>query len=292
MADHEWRRRKVLRFTAARRERYLEVLGLTGNLKAAAEAIGFRTNRIAGMRKRDAAFDADCEAALEAASERLVEAEGPFEGIEDGEFQTIRIGRNGRAQIIAVGPGRWSKRVEDRFIELLAQSGNIEQSARAVGFAGTDMFRRRRQWPAFARRWDEALEEAEMTLEFRLVAWANNVGAAERERRAEERPLTTSAGSGQASLGTNRESTIPFNPEFALKFLKWREEKRRGGGQRGRAIKPHERSFEEAVDSILTKIDAIERHEKPQKLKQGWSEGENGYMIPPGWVRADDAPSR
>ncbi len=291
MAEGDWRRRKVLRFTAARRERYLEVLGLTGNRKAAAEAIGFRTNRIAGMRKRDAAFDAECEAALEAASERLVEAEGPFEGIEDGEFQTIRIGRNGRAQIIAVGPGRWSKRVEDRFIELLGQSGNIEQSARAVGFAGTDMFRRRRQWPAFAGRWDEALEEAEVTLEFRLVAWANNVGRVGPEGTSAGRPSTPSAGSGRAALGTNEASVIPFDPEFALKFLKWREEKRRGGRKRGRATRPGARSAEEVLDTIVTRVEAIKRHKRPEKLKQGWSEDENGYMTPPGWVRAEAAPS-
>lgn len=252
MAEKEWRRR-VARFTAARREHYLEVLGLTGNRTAAAEAIGFRTNRIAGMRKRDAAFDAACEEALEAATARLADAEGPFEGVEDGDFQTIRIGRNGRAQIIAVGPGRWSARVEDRFIGLLGQCGNVEASARAVGFAGTDMFRRRRQWPAFARRWEEALEEAEVRLEFRLACAGSKFTADEDE----------SLDSGVRGNDEGGVEIVPFDPEFALKFLKWREEKRAGRGRRGRRdYGPREPSIEEVKASILRKIEAIEAHDR------------------------------
>lgn len=232
---------KVRRFTPLRRERYLEVLALTGNLRAAAEAIDFRRNRLAGMVKRDADFAAACEAARDAADARLADAEGPFEGVENGAFETLRRGRDGRLPIIAVGPGRWSKSNEDAFIARLALTGNVERSAQAVGFAGTDMFRRRRQWPAFARRWDEALEDAETRLEFRLVNWGNSVDPDD-GRANRTAPAVDEA----------------FDPEFALKFLKWREEKRRGGGARGRASAPP--SIDAVTERIVAKVAAIKRH--------------------------------
>lgn len=235
------RRATIKRFTPLRRARYLEVLAQTGNLRAAAEAIGFRRGRLAGLCKRDPDFAAQCDTARDTASARLEGAEGPFEGVEDANFETLRRGRDGRVSIIAVGPGRWSKQIEDAFIARLASTGNIERSAQAVGFAGTDMFRRRRQWPAFARRWDEALEEAETRLEFRLVNWGNS---------SDPDPDSTST----ASI---REEA--FDREFALKFLKWREEKRRGGGARGRVAAPP--TIAAVTERIIAKVAAIQRHD-------------------------------
>jgi hypothetical protein len=234
-----FRRRKVLRFTALRRETYLEVLAETGNKRAAAEAIGFRRNRMDGIRKRDPAFAADCEAALRAADARLKDSDWQFEGVDQPEFQTLRQCRNGRVQIIAVGPGRWSKRVEDRFLAILSQCGNVEASARAVGFAGTDIFRRQRQWPGFARRMEEAHDEADVRLEFRLACWGNTVPPDGGES-ATECP------------------EVPFDPEFALRYLKWRQEKKAGRGRRGRVPEPP--SIEAVTEKIVRKVEAIKRH--------------------------------
>lgn len=232
------RGRKVSRFTALRRQTYLEVLAETGNKRAAAEAIGFRRNRMDGIRKRDPAFAADCEAALLAADARLKGAEWQFEGVEGPEFQTLRQCRNGRVQIIAVGPGRWSKRIEDRFLAMLSQCGNVEASARAVGFAGTDIFRRRRQWPGFDRRMAEALDEADVRLEFRLACHGNTVPP-----------------EGDAPVGCPE---VPFDPEFALKYLKWRQEKKAGRGRRGRVPTPP--SMESVTEKIVRRVEAIKKH--------------------------------
>lgn len=255
LEDGRWKRRKVARFTALRRERYLEVLGLTGNKTAAAEEIGISRSRMDNLRRRDPAFAADCEAALAAASGRLEGSDSAFDDGYDPDFHTIRRCRNGRSMLIAVGPGRWSKAVEDRFIAILGHCGNIEASARAVGFAGTDMFRRKRQWPGFARRWEEALEEAEERLEFRLACWGNNVPPGEAEGLAEEAA-----------------KAVPFDPEFALKFLKFREEKRRGGGggggRRGLIVKP-EPPIEEVRDEVLRRLAAMRR----QREREGGAGG-------------------
>lgn len=66
-----------------------------------------------------------------------------------------------------------------------------------------------------------------------------------------------------------------------------REEGDGRGGRRGRS--PPERTGEEAIQSILGKIEAIERHREPQRLAQGWIQDEEGRWIPPGWVRKDAA---
>lgn len=119
------------------------------------------------------------------------------------------------------------------------------------------MFRRKRQWAQFAERWEDALAEAETRLEFRLACIGNDVGFGVAEMQAPGRPGgddETSAGDGAAEAG----GSIPFDPEFALKFLKWREEKRRGGGQRGRLAR--EPDIEEVRAEIMRKVEAIERH--------------------------------
>ena len=259
----EWRRGRRKRFTALRRADYLEVLERTGNARAAAEAIGISRNRLRAMRRRDPGFDRDCAEAEAAATRRLAGVKGPFDGVEDGAFETIRRRRDGRVQIIAVGPGRWSKKIEDRFFATLAACGNIDASARAVGFAGTDMHRRRRQWPAFARRMDEVLEDAELRLELLLASTGNKWVQAEGADGAGGDAGTADAGGAAAA----REA-VPFDPEFALRFLKWREEKRRaqGGGAGSAASAARRQAVEdmpiEAVrEEILRRIEAIRAHE-------------------------------
>ncbi|HWH16743.1 MAG TPA: hypothetical protein VNT77_00165 [Allosphingosinicella sp.] len=234
------------RFTPARRARFLEVLALTGNLRAAAEEIGVHRRSVERRRDRDPAFAVDWAAAIEAATARLSEAQGQFEGVSDGDFEMIRRGPGGRPQIVATGRGRWSKRIEDRFFAVLEATGNVSAAARAVGFTTQHIGERRRQWPAFARRWEEALEQAEAALEFRLVCLGNN--------------LDPSAPAGEGRAAMPEPPQEKFDPQFALQFLKWREEKKAGRGRRGRA--PREPGIEEVKESILRKIEAIERHRK------------------------------
>ena len=45
-------------------------------------------------------------------------------------------------------------------------------------------------------------------------------------------------------------------------------------------------------ESILRKLEALDRHEHPRMLAEGWTGDEEGRMIPPGWVRArSDVPT-
>jgi len=233
--------RRSPRWTGARRETYFAVLAETGNARAAADAIGMDPSTLRSRRKRDPDFDRDYRAALAAADERLAgdEAEAGLD-----EFEAIRAGPGGRLQIVAIGKGHWTPPVERRFLALLRENGNMSASARAVGFTPETVWERRGKFPAFAAAIEEVLNEAEVALELRLAIQGNSID-------------TTDARPDDPG---DRLPPQPFDREFALKFLKWREEKRRGGGRRGRPAPRPEPTIEEVRDEILRRIAAIRRH--------------------------------
>lgn len=261
--------RRSPRWTGARREAYFAVLAETGNAAAAAAAIGMDRSTLRHRRKRDPDFARDHEAALAAADERLAQG---GEEIALDPFETIRPGPSGRLQIVAIGKGRWSGAVEQRFLALLRENGNMSASARAVGFTPETVFERRRQWPAFAAAIEAVLEDAELALELRLATAGNNVAAA---------GAAGTAGAGTAGEGAAAGSgPQPFDPEFALKFLKWREEKRRGGGRRGRWLVRPEPTIEEVRDELVRRVAAIRRH-REQCGTGDRPPGEGGEGDPP-----------
>ncbi|HEX6376830.1 MAG TPA: terminase family protein [Allosphingosinicella sp.] len=145
----------------------IEVLGATGNATAAAQAVGARWSSLAWLRQKDAEFDRRCTAASLAAHERLKDAKHAF--AEGDGFHAIQRTSNGRYQLTAVREGGWTKRDEEVFFTHLRRTGNIAASARATGFDESSVWERFYKWPAFARRWEEVLDEASLALEFRLA---------------------------------------------------------------------------------------------------------------------------
>ena len=59
-----------------------------------------------------------------------------------------------------------------RFLEVLAQSGNVSRAARAAGVSRGAAYAKRQREPSFAKTWDEALAEALDHLEETLMARA------------------------------------------------------------------------------------------------------------------------
>lgn len=279
--DGKPRRVKVRRFTAERRAAFLEHLRRTGNQSAAAKAVGLNRSSVEQRRKRDAEFAIGCAAAEEEASRRLAGSAGPFDGVDGAggrELNVIRRGRGGRMQIITSGSKRWSKAVEDGFLAALGMCGNVAAAARAVGFGESCVWRRRRTWPAFERAMDQVLDEAEIRIEYRLAAMGSDIAAA-----------GTGRPDGSEGMGTVTSDCPPealkFDPDLAFRFLKWREEKRRGRTPRGG--RPEKRwTFEESIEHLDKKLKAFGRRREGERLAQGWSKDEEGRMIPPGWVRA------
>lgn len=244
------RKPKVRRFIASRRALYLETLRRTGNHGAAARAAGIDRSTAEKRRKRDADFALACIAAEEEAQARLAGARHMFDGVEDARFETIRRGRGGRWQIVATRTGKWNKAMEDDYFDVLRATGNLAAAARAVGVSTSLIWQRRRAWPGFRARMEETLEEAEIVLEFRLAAHGTNVGMGPEGAGRE--------GEAKGTVTGNCPQPEPLDREFALRFLRWREEKRRGGGQRGRL--PPAPDIAAVTDRIVRKVEAIKRH--------------------------------
>jgi hypothetical protein len=172
----------------------------------------------------------------------------------------IRRTRGGRTQIALARACEMDAAAEADFIGRLKATGNFSGSARAVGFHPASLFERYRKWPAFARRCDAAIGEAEIVLDFALVAHAHRL----------LRPEAAAEGMGtpEAEMGTVT-SNCPLK---AIRILSFIDRRRGGRTTRGSRKGPPERSSEEAVASVLAKIEAIERHDR----MIGEEEGGNG----------------
>jgi hypothetical protein len=238
----------------------LEVLGETGNASAAAAAVGTRFSSLNWLRQKDPEFARQCDAAIAGADERLGKAGEAF--AEGDGFHAIQRTSSGRYQLTAVRKGYWTKRHDDIFFTHMRRTGNIDASARAAGFDESTAWNRYYKWPGFRQRWEEVLDQASLALEFRLACEGNQV-------------LLGPDGVEAEGLGTDSEEradgTKPaeakFDPEFALRFLKWRQEKK-AGKRRGPA--PQRPPIEAVAETIIRKVEAIKRHRKQQG-----SEGES-----------------
>lgn len=68
---------------------------------------------------------------------------------------------------------RWSRAIEDAFLENLAQSANVTASAKTAGLANTALvYRQRQRSEAFRARWAAALAEGYARLEAEMLAEA------------------------------------------------------------------------------------------------------------------------
>lgn len=256
----EKRKRRRWRWTAERRRQLLEHLAETGNLTAASEAVGTSYKALHRLRLKDPEFARQCEEAARSAHERLSESEDAFEA-EGDEFQAIRRTSNGRYQLTAVPKGQWTRRTEDRFFAYLRESGNISAAARSVGSDKSSVFRRYREWPGFARRWEEVLDEASVAVEFRLACQDGAVSGGTGEDEAAD----AAAEAGRAK----------FDPELALRFLKWRHEKKTGRARRRGSI-PAPPSIEEVTERLVRRVQAIKRHRARGGQPPRSEDGESG----------------
>lgn len=148
----------------------------------------------------------------------------------------IRASGKDGPQIVHSTGKRWTDEAEAVFLDHLAASCNITQSAKAAGFSATLMFQKRRADPAFAARCQAALEQGYVRIEAALV------------RRAVE------ALEGFAPDG---DTPIPeMTVRDALSIL-GHHRARVEGGPRSRRQWARPRTLEEVSESILAKLEAI-----------------------------------
>jgi hypothetical protein len=278
------------KWSAEIRERFLALLRETGNAAAALRIVG-HPNMFRKRRRRDPEFAADWAAAVAAADARLGKATGRFPGemgtvtsncpqallrpgpkkVPKERGLVIRRTRGGRTQIALARECEMTGEQEAEFLARLRATGNFSGSARAVGFQPASLFDRYRKWPAFARDCDAAIEEAEIELDFALVAHAHRLlrepGETAEDDGMEGMGTVTSNCPREEGMGTPACAGAGTSncPREAMRILAFIDRRRGGRTGRGRRKGPPERSFDEAVASVLAKIAAIERHEKRKR---------------------------
>jgi molybdenum-dependent DNA-binding transcriptional regulator ModE len=243
-----------------RAAKFLEALRESGNVSMACEIAGIGKDRIYRHRRDNEEFAAAWEAAKAEFRERAEEEDGIDLDALERDGLAVRRGRGGQVQIVSAHPKAWTKRDEELFFAHYAETGNVAASARAAGFSAKAAWERARAVPSFRERLAEAKAEATDRLGFYLVEEGTNLLKGEDGARRD--------------------------PQLAMWLLK-REDQRKAGTLRrgGRHKGPPERSYDEACESILTKLEAIDRHESRQRLAQGWTKTEDGHWIPPGYGR-------
>ena len=148
----------------------------------------------------------------------------------------------------------WSDEAEGVFLDKLAATCNVTLAARACGFSGVTVYRRRRRDPAFAQRWEAALVQGYARLETALI------------RRATETFDGPGPGPGPGpgagpGAGPGPDPDAPLRAVTfaeALNLLRLHksgaaaERARRGAGPQRRP-----RTLDDVRDAILTKLEAI-----------------------------------
>ena len=228
----------------ARRAAFLKALAETGNQTLAAERAKVSRSWVQLHRSTDPAFDADCRAAIAAAKARLAGAEGRAPprgwGHLDGEELVVKgsggSGGGRRIQIARARLKQWTPRVEDRFLQVLGATCNVKAACAEVGMTAASAYAHRERWPAFARRWAQAIEEGYARIEAALMANGENLFS---------------------SLELPPEAPMPpMSVEQAIHILHMhKNEAREIGGRPGRWRRP--RTLDEVRPSILRKLAAV-----------------------------------
>jgi len=147
----------------------------------------------------------------------------------------ILVGAHG-PQIIRSKGQRWSDEAEERFLDQLAASCNVSAAAEAAGFTRYSIYKRRRRDPAFAKRWQAAVEQGYARIEAMLVERASN--SLEGFAPDPDTPIPQMSVKEILAVLANYRRTVQ-------------------GGPRSRRQWARPRSLDEMRDSILAKLEAV-----------------------------------
>lgn len=259
------------------RRAFLRGLGRSANARLAAREAGIDHGTAYAHAARNPAFDRAWRRALaigERRADALARAQEsvPVGGIAAGRDWrgtelVVRRTRGLPTQLVPAGKGRWSKTAEDLFFAALADCANVRRAAAAAGFSTTAIYKRRMGCPIFQAKWAAAVETGHARIEMGLIEAAT--------RALDVDAIAVPEEAARASVSE------------ALAILKMHHARTESGGKaRGGRFTPRPRTLDEVRDSILRKLEALDRHGEDERLEQGWSRDEEGNMIPPGWVRA------
>ncbi|HEY6815311.1 MAG TPA: hypothetical protein VI168_07215 [Croceibacterium sp.] len=163
----------------------------------------------------------------------------------------LRTSGNSGPQLARGSNTRFTPEAQAVFLDHLAASCNVSWSAVQAGISTPTAYNHRRANPAFAREWEEALRHGYVRLETELVGTAIEYAA--RLRSDDDLPLKH------------------MSVREAISLLHLHGGTPGGPTARGGRFRPRPRPLEEARDSILAKLEAIEAM---RRLEAG--NGDNG----------------
>lgn len=285
---------------------FLKQLERTGNVRVAAERAGVDHTTPYQRRKMHAGFAERWEGALAAARARTLTplssaespaarsdrlGDGPLPGApaggrgiipspgspkasptspsEGGDELIVRPDGHGGAALVRAGPNaRWGKRAEERFLATLAETANVRQAAAAAGVSTVAVYARRLKHTDFAEAWELALDTGKAKLEAMLVEAA--------QRRFDPDALPISENEPQVSVGE------------ALHIVKLKRSEPGRGPANGGGRQPYIATPEEVEQALIKRLKIFAKRVEQQDLEEGWSR-DGDRMIPPGWVKIEDA---
>ena len=151
----------------------------------------------------------------------------------------VRGGPRGQAQLVRSSGWQWSDEAEAIFLDTLAASANVTLSADAAGFSTPTVYRLKARRPDFADKWRVALIVGFDRLEEELLRAAiDSIVAFDYD---EKRPIA-------------RMTAVE-----AMNVLRAHRHEVRETGRGHPGARARVRRIEEVRESILTKIEAIER---------------------------------
>jgi hypothetical protein len=173
------------------------------------------------------------------------------------------------------------------YLRALVKCGCILDACRLTGVAPQTVYRHQRNDPSFFENCRIALRVAGTPAE--LTAWSRAVEGVEQEFACGGQVhVRRRYSDGLLRLllqGSNPKKYGP-HPGFTRKRILKHERKQMEREIRAgiaEEMAAHSRSPEQVRASIRRKLEAIERHEEPQKLAAGWTRSADGYWIPPGY---------
>jgi hypothetical protein len=173
-------------------------------------------------------------------------------------------------------------------LRALVRTGCILDACRPTGVAPRTVYRHQERDPAFAEHCRIAIRMSATPVE--ITAWQRAVeGIEQKFACGGEVRVRRRYADGLLRLllqGSNPRKYGP-RPGFKRKHLLKHERKRIEREVRAEQAEwLKARPIDKVTESIIGKVEAIERHKAPEKLAAGWTKSADGHWIPPGfaWV--------
>ena len=261
------------------RQAFLRALRRTGNVRSSAFEAGVDPGTAYDHRAKDAGFRARWAGALKAYNKKPSPRPSPRSGRGGKGSEELVLRRSkGGDKMVRAAAGRWSRRVEESFLDGLEATGNVRTAAASAGISTNALYRRRDAYPEFRARWDERVGRFRQQLPGLLDAAAVASLSGEPD--------------GAKRRGRMRLPSVSVDEAIRIKVANDNAEAKAGGPARrggisSRELRPQRSEAEEhedLVQSVGKLVGLMKRRREAERLAAGWTHCGNGIWVPPGWT--------